>query len=68
MQGSEDRRSQFDPLTHSAVLFHYSASDTHVCMRNRQNFVILSHRVRITDSAAVADGHSKPYFGCSCGR
>lgn len=32
MQGSEDLCIQYDPLAPSAVLFHYRALDTHICM------------------------------------
>lgn len=55
-----------EPLYHSAALFHYSAADTHTCMWKRQNFVIKSRWILITDSVAVTEVCSKSYFGCSC--
>lgn len=37
MQGSEDPCVYLDPLTLFASLVHFSASDAHICVLNRQN-------------------------------
>lgn len=38
MQGSDNPRVYLDSLTLSAALFHFSASDTHICVLDRQNY------------------------------
>lgn len=42
MQGNEDPYIYLEPLTLFVVLFHFSASDVHICVLNRQNFLLLS--------------------------